>query len=316
LDTLYKKYPEKDSLYNELMKLVEDKGNEKQTKEEETQVRKKGGKKSSAKESKNKDRSKDKNKIKIGKKGEEKDEQNYSLKTVKKEGKKDGLKDGKKKGEKEEENDLLNSREKLSIKSCEKKFDTKKKGKDDLLKSGQKESEEESNNNNPFKNVKKKPGRNWKNSIERSRKRVSENSLKDSFSKSKKRGDDLEVKHELSRSIKIENMANKYRLSKRHSANKKRLSAHHYKNQTIGLFEVKNFHPIRFEDLFLDITKYAKERKKKNPFEGPSPYTEFYKERRIKIKKKIIQMASGDIDDNIEIKLDENKIKEEENKEE
>ena len=115
-------------------------------------------------------------------------------------------------------------------------------------------------------------------------------------------------------------MASKYRLSKRHSANKERLSSHH-KNQSIDLFDVKNINPIKFEELFLDVTKYASQRKEKNPFEGPSPYTEFYKERRIKIKEKIIHMASGDLDDNIEIKLeenekDENEIKEEESNKE
>ena len=133
--------------------------------------------------------------------------------------------------------------------------------------------------------------------------------------KIKNRGEDLEEKNELSRSIKLEDMASKYRLRKRHSANKERLSSHH-KNKTIEMFDFKNINPIKFEELFLDVTKYARERKEKNPFEGPSPYTEFYKERRIKIKEKIIHMASGDLDDNIEIKLDENEIKEEESNKE
>jgi hypothetical protein len=149
--------------------------------------------------------------------------------------------------------------------------------------------------------------------------------------KIKNRGEDLEAKNELSRSIKLEDMASKYRLSKRNSANKERLSKRHsaqkerlsahQKNKTIDIFNVRKINPIKFEELFLDITKYVRERKEKNPFEGPSPYHEFYKERRIKIKKKIIQMASGDIDTNFEIKLEvneknENEIKEEESNKE
>lgn len=321
LNKLSKKYPDKDILYKDLKKLVEDKGNKKQNKEEEKQCGKsinneknkllKGGKKSSSKKGKNKDTTKSE------KKGEKEDEQNSSLKTDKigkKEGKKDELKKGKKKLEKDKKNDLLNSREKISEKSNEKRLETKEKDKDDLLKSGKKESEEK-NDNNTFKPIKKKSGRNAKKSLQKSGKKESEDYLKDSFAKKLKREEDLEVNNELSKSIKLENRGSKYRLSKRHSANKERLSSHQ-KNQTIDLFETKNINPIKFEELFLDITKYARERKEKNPFEGPSPYTEFYKERRIKIKEKIIQMASGEIGDNIEIKLEENEKGENEIKEE
>ena len=56
----------------------------------------------------------------------------------------------------------------------------------------------------------------------------------------------------------------------------------------------------------MDVTKYVIELKEKNLFEGPSPFTEFYKERRITIREKMIQITSGDLDDNIEIKLEEN----------
>ena len=312
LDKLHKKYQEKDNLYNELMQLVENKGIERQTKEEERKVGKKGGKESSIKESKNKNKNK---------KGEVKEEENNSLKsnkTEKKEGKKDELKDGKKKSEKNKKNDLIKSRKKESEKNCEKKLETKEKekgkNKDDLLKCGKKESEEGSINDT-FKNAKKKSGRNGKKSVQKIGMKESKTDLKDSLVKSQRRGEDLETKNELSRSIKLEDMASKYRLSKRHSANKERLSSHH-KNKTINIFDVKNINPIKFEELFLDVTKYARERKEKNPFEGPSPYIEFYKERRIKIREKIIHMASGDIDDNIEIKLEENKIKEEESNKE
>ena len=64
--------------------------------------------------------------------------------------------------------------------------------------------------------------------------------------------------------------------------------------------EVKGVTPLKFEGLFLEISKYNNEHREKNPFEGPSPYTKFYKDRKIKIKQKIINMASGEIenDDN------------------
>ena len=63
---------------------------------------------------------------------------------------------------------------------------------------------------------------------------------------------------------------------------------------------VKGVNPLNFEGLFLDISKYNNEHREKNPFEGPSPYCKFYKERKIKIKQKIHDMASGEIenDDN------------------
>ena len=78
-----------------------------------------------------------------------------------------------------------------------------------------------------------------------------------------------------------------------------------YKGHLSEYIEVKDVNPLKFDGLFLEITKYNNEKREKNPFEGPSPYCKFYQERRIKIKQKINNMASGEIFDD-EIKLDEN----------
>ena len=72
------------------------------------------------------------------------------------------------------------------------------------------------------------------------------------------------------------------------------------------IVEVKNVNPLKFDGLFLEISQYNNERKEKNPFEGPSPYTKFYKERKVKIKKKIINMATGE-DEKEEIKIEDEK---------
>ena len=60
--------------------------------------------------------------------------------------------------------------------------------------------------------------------------------------------------------------------------------------------EVKEINQLKFDGLFLEISKYTNEHREKNPFEGPSPYSKFYKERRIKIQKKLHNMASGEIE--------------------
>ena len=73
--------------------------------------------------------------------------------------------------------------------------------------------------------------------------------------------------------------------------------------------EVKEINQLKFDGLFLEISKYTNEHREKNPFEGPSPYTKFYKERRIKIQKKLHNMASGEIEneENEEKKLENEK---------
>ena len=76
------------------------------------------------------------------------------------------------------------------------------------------------------------------------------------------------------------------------------------------IVEVKDVNPLKFDGLFLDINKYNNEHREKNPFDGPSPYIKFYKVRKIKIKNKITNMASGEVNENEKIQIeDENEIK-------
>ena len=55
--------------------------------------------------------------------------------------------------------------------------------------------------------------------------------------------------------------------------------------------EVREINPLKFDGLFLEINENTQEKKEKNPFEGPSPYIDFYKERSIKIKEKINRLS-------------------------
>ena len=61
--------------------------------------------------------------------------------------------------------------------------------------------------------------------------------------------------------------------------------------------EIKNVNPLKFDGLFLEISKYESVQREKNPFEGPSPFDKFYKIRKTKIRKKIITMANEEIND-------------------
>lgn len=54
-----------------------------------------------------------------------------------------------------------------------------------------------------------------------------------------------------------------------------------------GNTEIKNIGEIKFDGLFMDISKYEKSSRKENPFNGPSPFTKVYEERMIKIKEQI-----------------------------
>lgn len=51
-----------------------------------------------------------------------------------------------------------------------------------------------------------------------------------------------------------------------------------------GNADIKDIEPLKYDGLFLDIDNYKKEKGEKNPFEGPSPYSDFYRERLSKIK--------------------------------
>jgi len=55
---------------------------------------------------------------------------------------------------------------------------------------------------------------------------------------------------------------------------------------------VANIGDLKFDGLFLDISKYQKNEGYDNPFAGPSLFYKFYKIRKNKIKKKIIDMAN------------------------
>ena len=78
--------------------------------------------------------------------------------------------------------------------------------------------------------------------------------------------------------------------------------------------KVKEINPLKFDGLFLEITKYNNENREKNPFEGPSPYSKFYQERRLTIKRKIINMGAEGIKLNIEEGNKEFKLEEENEK--
>ena len=60
--------------------------------------------------------------------------------------------------------------------------------------------------------------------------------------------------------------------------------------------DVKEINPLKFDGLFLEINENNNERKEQNPFEGPSPYIEFYKERSIKIKEKINRLSMSQVE--------------------
>ena len=70
--------------------------------------------------------------------------------------------------------------------------------------------------------------------------------------------------------------------------------------------KVKDISSLKFDGLVLEISKYEKGREEKNPFEGPSPYIEVYKERRSKIKQKLENLTFGALDQN-DVKQEEKK---------
>jgi hypothetical protein len=72
---------------------------------------------------------------------------------------------------------------------------------------------------------------------------------------------------------------------------KVRYSTSQLKNRLSESTVVKDIRQLKFDGLFLDISKYANSRRQKNPFDGPSAFTKFYKDRKAKIKKKIINMT-------------------------
>ena len=75
------------------------------------------------------------------------------------------------------------------------------------------------------------------------------------------------------------------------------LSSSLIKGKLSETIEIKNINPLKFDGLFLEISKYENVHREKNPFEGPSPFDKFYKVRKTKIKKKIISMANEESND-------------------
>ena len=69
------------------------------------------------------------------------------------------------------------------------------------------------------------------------------------------------------------------------------------KNRLSESVEVKDIAPLKFDGLFLDISKYVNSKREKNPFEGPSPFDRFYRIRKTKIRKKILYKANEDSKD-------------------
>ena len=70
------------------------------------------------------------------------------------------------------------------------------------------------------------------------------------------------------------------------------------KNRLSDSVEVRDITPLKFDGMFLDISKYITSKREKNPFEGPSPFDRFYRIRRTKIREKIFNMVNEDIKDN------------------
>ena len=64
---------------------------------------------------------------------------------------------------------------------------------------------------------------------------------------------------------------------------------HGVDSQSVNVANIGN---LKFNGLFLDISKYQKNEGYDNPFVGSSLFYKFYKIRKNKIKKKIIDMAN------------------------
>ena len=111
---------------------------------------------------------------------------------------------------------------------------------------------------------------------------------------------------ELAKSVRHSDKIDKFRKSKGISESKERHRSTMRLHES-DYVEVKDINPLKFDGLFLEITKYTNKNNEKNPFEGPSPYCKFYKDRKIKIKQKITHMAvAEDEDDKEELEQDNN----------
>jgi hypothetical protein len=139
--------------------------------------------------------------------------------------------------------------------------------------------------------------------------------FRETLSNSKKRSSEGE-RNLMNQSAKLGKSNEKNILNEKFSSIKSGFNSG-YKGDLFDSINIRDINPFHFDGLHLDISKYRNDYWGKNPFKGPSPYLKFYKERKIKIKEKIINMASGEIDDNFEIKLEDEKyVKDEKDKKE
>ena len=205
-----------------------------------------------------------------------------------------------------EDSDLGNKKEATDESNLK---DIKKGGKKGTKKGGEKGSEEESKNKslqNESKNADKKRKIF---SLKSGGKQFGKDRKNEAFSNSKKRSSEGE-RDIINQSEKL-GKSNEKILNEKFSGIKSGFNSG-YKSDLSDFINIRNIHPFNFDGLFLDISKYRNDNWGKNPFIGPSPYLKFYEERKIKIKEKIINMASGEADDNIELKLEDEKEEKEE----
>jgi ABC-type multidrug transport system fused ATPase/permease subunit len=210
-----------------------------------------------------------------------------------------------------EDSDLENKNEAIDENNLK---GTKKGGKKGNKKGMKKDLEEEEGNTVPLKNESKKAGKDGKiTSLKSGEKQHGKDG--ETLSNSKKRSSEGE-RNLLNQSAKLGKRNEKKILNDKFSSIKNRFNSG-FKGDLFDSINIRDINPFHFDGLHLDISKYRNDYWGKNPFKGPSPYLKFYKERKIKIKEKIINMASGEIDDNFEIKLEDEKyVKDEKDKKE
>ena len=124
---------------------------------------------------------------------------------------------------------------------------------------------------------------------EKSKETRSQSQMKSSGIKSNKLAIEEGIaKTEINQRIKLERTDDKFaslRLSDKYGINSALNGLGGYSTNTANIGNLK------FDGLFLDISKYQNTERYKNPFEGPSSFYKFYKMRQSQIKKKIIDMT-------------------------
>lgn len=125
---------------------------------------------------------------------------------------------------------------------------------------------------------------------------------KNNKKKGEKKIEGIKGYNEISQNLNIDFNPEKVVFENENIRGKGELSSSLLKGKILETIEIKNVNPLKFDGLFLEISKYESVHREKNPFEGPSPFDKFYKIRKSKIKKKIISMANEEINDE---KMDE-----------